>query len=102
MRKKGPMTLPQQIQIEVVDSSSDLASVLRKCSILAQRLGQEGFKDWVIHELEGYPDAQEVPPHRVCRCSTVLGHFIGVFGRETRNVQIPASSIPDWLRVHLT
>ena len=96
------MTLLQQIQMEVVDSSSDLASVLRKCRILAQRLGHEGFKEWVIHELEGYPIGSELPEYRVSSRTVVLGHFFGAFGRRMNNVPIPASSIPDEVRKLLT
>src|SRR2546422_102219 len=96
------MSLLQQIQMEVVDSSSDLSSILRKCRILAQRLAHEGFKEWIIHELEGYPDGSDLPEYRVCRRGVVLGHFVGAFGSEVKNVQIPTSSLPERFRVPLT
>ena len=96
------MTLLQQIQMEVVDSSSDLASVLRKCRILAQRLGHEGFKEWVIHELDGYPPGKDLPDYRICRHNIVIGHFFGAFGRELKGAQIPQSSIPEEFREMLT
>ncbi len=96
------MTLLQQIQMEVIDSSSDLTSILRKCRILAQRLGHDGFKEWVIRELEGYPPGSELPDYRICRRGVILGHFFGAFGRELKNVQIPSTSIPERFRTTLT
>jgi AbiTii len=99
---RSTVTLLSQIQAEVVDPGSDLASILRKCRILAQRLGHEGFKEWVIHELDGYPDVMSLPDYRVCRRCAVLGHFLGAFGREIKNAQIPASAIPEDFRDDLT
>jgi hypothetical protein len=88
--------------MEVVDSSSDLSNVLRKCRILAQRLNHEGFKQWVAHELEGYPPGSELPDYRVCRHNMVLGHFVGPFGSGIKGAQIPHSAIPDEFRDMLT
>jgi hypothetical protein len=96
------MTLLQQIQMEVVDSSSDLPSVLRKCRILAQRLDHDGFKQWVIYELEGYPNAQDVPPYRITNRALILGIFSGPFGSGINNAQIPKSAIPQQWRRRLT
>ena len=53
------MTLLQQIQNEAVDASGDVAPLLRRCRILAQRLAVDEFKSWVIWELEGYPTDEE-------------------------------------------
>jgi AbiTii len=96
------MTLLQQILTESVDSSSDLASILRKCRVLAQRLGHDGFKDWVTHELEGYPDGSELPPYRISRNNLVLGHFVGGLGQQVSGAQIADSSIPEEFRDMLT
>jgi len=69
------MTLLQQIQTEAVDTHSDLATPLRKCRILAQRLGVPEFKDWVIHELEGYPAEAELPEYRVIHTPLISRTF---------------------------
>ena len=58
------MTLLQEIQRETSSSGGDLATILRKCKILAARLGSEEFARWITWELDGYPDDQPMPPYR--------------------------------------
>ena len=58
------MTLLQEIQAETSSSGGDLATILRKCKILAARLGSEEFARWITWELDGYPDDQPIPPYR--------------------------------------
>ena len=58
------MTLLQGIQTETSSSGGDLAIILRKCKILAARLGSEEFARWITWELDGYPDDQATPPYR--------------------------------------
>ena len=58
------MTLLQEIQTETSSSGGDLATILRKCKILAARLGSEEFALWITWELDGYPDGQPIPPYR--------------------------------------
>ncbi|WP_411860517.1 AbiTii domain-containing protein [Klebsiella aerogenes] len=50
------MSLLREIQQAATDPSFDLPSLLRKCKILASRLGSPEFKQWVNFELNGYPD----------------------------------------------
>lgn len=91
------MTLLQQIQNEVVDSKSDLSSTLRKCRILAERLKNEEFKQWVSFELEGYDSPKSVPKYRIASCMC-QGHFVGAFGRQIRNAQVPFLSVHEDFR----
>ena len=58
------MTLLQEIQAETSSSGGDLATILRKCKILAARLGSEEFARWITWELDGYPDDQPIPSYR--------------------------------------
>jgi AbiTii len=58
------MSLLREIQTEVANADSDLAAVLRKCKILAARLGSEEFGEWLSWELNGYPEGKEVPAYR--------------------------------------
>ncbi len=88
-------TLLHQIQGEAVNSSSDLPSLLRKCRILAQRLGNLEFKSWVIQELEGYSTLEGLPDYRILNRAILLGHYFGSFGTEVKNVQIPMSAIDE-------
>lgn len=57
------MTLLQEIQHDAVSSDVPLATVLRKCKILASRLGHQAFKNWVEQELNGY-NGSELPEYR--------------------------------------
>jgi hypothetical protein len=87
------MTLLREIQAAAVDSTVHLPDLLRKCKILAARLGSPEFKAWVDHELNGYPGADTVPPYRVLRLQS-YGSFVGAFGRRASNMPIPPSCIP--------
>ncbi len=48
------MSLLREIQNAAVDETVSLAVLLRKCKILAARLGNIEFKTWVDKELNGY------------------------------------------------
>jgi hypothetical protein len=91
------MTLLQEIQGEAVDAKSDLATLLRKCRILAARLKNEEFKNWVQHELDGYPPNAPLPDYRKAQVQS-YGHFMGPFGSGLRNAPIPLMSIPEEYR----
>ena len=81
------MTILEDIQNSAVDSKSDLATLLRKCKVLAARLGSQPLEDWVLWESNGYPDSIPVPNYRVWSLE-VKGHFASPLGL-TRNVPIP-------------
>jgi hypothetical protein len=89
------MTLLQQIQTEAVGNDVDLAVILRKCRVLAQRLKNEEFKQWVVAELDGYQEEQPVPEYRVVTNVPCYGTLFGTFQRQVRNFQIPKHRIPE-------
>ena len=91
------MSLLKDIQDAVVDSNSDLPTILRKCRILASRLKNTELKNWVQHELDGYPDESELPDYRKAK-SQSKGHFSGPFGSGMKNAPIPSISIPEKFR----
>jgi len=91
------MTLLQEIQKEAVDGSSDLPTLLRKCRILAARLKNDKFKNWIQYELDGYPSSADLPDYRKMQCQSI-GHFFGSFGRALRNTPIPTTCIPKQFR----
>jgi hypothetical protein len=95
------MTLLSQIQSEAVDGGSDIGTLLRRCRVLAQRLGVEEFKTWVVNELEGYPNDLGLPNYRIIKTPLILGAFMGPFGSRIENAQIPISSIPERMREFL-
>jgi len=82
------MSLLEEIQREAVDSNSDLGALLRKCKLLAARLGSQALEDWLIWESNGYPNNISVPDYRTWTLK-IKGHFSGPFGSGLRNADIP-------------
>ena len=91
------MSLLREIQADAIDANVDISVVLRKCKILAARLGNEDFKLWVEHELNGYTSEEDVPEYRILHVES-YGHFSGFRGSGVRNAPIPPSSIPEQFR----
>lgn len=91
------MSLLRDIQETAVSSDSDVATLLRKCKILAARLGNAEFKHWVDQELNGYDDSTMLPEYRKLNVESV-GHFSGAFGSGLRNAPIPPSCLPKELQ----
>ncbi len=89
-------TLLQQIEEEAVDSKSDVASLLRKCQILAARLRNDSLKDWIRCELNGYPNVMDLPEYRVVPCQS-FGNFFGL-GKTLNNAPIPEMCVPEQIR----
>lgn len=87
------MTLLEEIQNEAVDSNSDVAALLRKCKLLAARLHSNQLANWVEWELNGYPEAVEVPEYRIWTLQ-VKGHFAGPFGASLNAVSVPTACLP--------
>ena len=94
------MSLLRDIQASAVDSRLPLTSLLRKCKILAVRLGSDDFKGWIDAELNGYSSKDAVPQYRVLRVNS-KGHFSGPFQSGMRNADIPLFCIPEEFRENL-
>ncbi|HBO9749933.1 AbiTii domain-containing protein [Pseudomonas aeruginosa] len=86
------MSLLREIQDAAIDSNTELAVLLRKCKVLAARLGSPEFKQWVESELSGYNDIEALPEYRVLKVNS-KGHFSGPFQSGLRNADIPLSCI---------
>ena len=91
------MTLIEQIQQEAVDSKSDLGGLLRKCKVLAARLGSRSLEDWLLWESDGYPEGAEVPNYRVLPLQ-LKGNLSGPLGSGIRNAPIPLLCLPEKAR----
>ncbi len=91
------MTLIEEIQRDAVDSKSDLGALLRKCKLLAARLGSGPLEEWLLCESSGYPEASEVPAYRSWGLE-LKGNFAGPFGSGIRNAPIPMICVPDKFR----
>jgi len=90
-------TLLEDIQNDAVDASKDLSTLLRKCKLLAARLGSQQLEDWLLWESNGYPDDVRVPEYRVWPLR-VKGHFSGSFGSGIKNAPIPTVLLPKEVR----
>ena len=93
------MTILEDIQNSAVDASSDLATLLRKCKLLAARLGSQPLEDWVVWESNGYPDDSPVPDYRIWPLQ-VKGHFWGPYGARIEYAPIPFACLPKNARKH--
>lgn len=91
------MPLLEEIQTAAVDGNSDLGALLRKCKVLAARLGSQPLENWLLWESNGYPEDVEVPDYRVWPLE-IKGHFAGPFQSGLRNVPIPLLCIPEQIR----
>jgi hypothetical protein len=87
-------SLLTDIQQAAVDGSQSVATVLRKCAVLASRLKNVDFQKWVSHELNGYPAEADVPNYRKI-ASQAIGTFIGPFGSQMNNAPIPSAILPE-------
>ena len=68
MRKQADSklkTLLEQIEEEALDSSSNLADVLRTCIAFGSRSGSETLRGWATHELKGYTGDVSLPDYRI-------------------------------------
>lgn len=91
------MSLLREIQTAAIDSNQDLASLLRKCKVLAARLGSSEFKEWVERELSGYKSVEDLPDYRIFHVNS-KGNFSGAFGSGMKNADIPMVCIPEEFR----
>ena len=97
------MSLLREIQNDAVNSNVKVSDLLRKCKILAYRLGNTDFKNWVEYELNGYPkNLDELPEYRIFNNVTSKGHFSGAFGSGLRNADIPSNCFHKDFRKDLT
>lgn len=95
------MSLLRDIQNSAVDVNTDTATILRKCKILAARLGNVKFKEWIDFELNGYPSKDKLPSYRILNTIS-FGDFCGPFGSGARNLPIPPSCLPKEFREYIT
>lgn len=91
-----------EIQSAAVDPNHSVSDLLRKCQILAFRLKHEPFKQWVAHELNGYPDGSSLPPYRAEIHGQLKAQTAGPFGSGANNIEVPLSLIPESVRDEAT
>ncbi len=89
------MSLLADIQAACTEPQSDVARLLRLCLQLAARLKHQPLKQWVQHELNGYPDGIELPEYRV-HGTRSRGYFADRFAQAT--LDIPMSVLKEPLK----
>lgn len=90
------MTLLRDIQAAAINSEIDISTVLRQCKVLAYKLGNENFKNWVDQELNGYKNIDNLPDYRILSVDS-KGYFSGT-SRILKNADIPLLCIPEQFR----
>src|SRR5438105_11648610 len=94
------MSLLREIQSDLASPDGDVTSVLRKCKILAARLGSADFGTWVDWELNGYPEFQPTPDYRRLR-SNCYANFMNVAWRANKQ-SVPMALVPETFRDKLS
>lgn len=87
------MGLIQDAIAEARDRSVETADLLRTCQVVAFRLKHQGLKEWVNHELSGYPADDELPSYRVLDGLRLKGTFVNP-ARWMKGVDVPLGAIP--------
>jgi hypothetical protein len=70
-----------------------VATLLRKCLVLAHALKNDRLKIWSANELNGYAD-DEVPEYRKAP-APAKGLFVGPFGAQVNNQPIPPAMLQE-------
>jgi hypothetical protein len=88
------MKMLDEIIAGAVDHNFPIATVLRKCLILAHTLKNEKLKSWVQSELNGYDDPKALPDYRIASVQAV-GTFLGTFNRQINNQPLPSNALKE-------
>ncbi|MBB2921313.1 hypothetical protein [Cellulomonas cellasea] len=91
------MALLEQI-IDGASGEASISSLLRQLRVLASRTGGATLDAWVSSELNGYGPDEPLPPYRGPFRLAAFGHFLGSFGAQMKDAQIPPSTFPEELR----
>jgi AbiTii len=86
------MSLLRDFQDSCSAPEGDVTSILRKCKILAARLGSHEFEQWVEWELNGYPESKPTPEYRRLG-SSCYANFLSIGWRANRQ-SVALSIIP--------
>lgn len=64
-----------------------LSQGLTRTKLLQSKLKIDELKNWLTNELNGYSNQKNVPDYRIVNVK-IVGHFVGPFGKEWRNVPL--------------
>lgn len=88
------MGVLQDAIAEARNPSVSVADLLRTCQVLAFRLRHQALKEWVNHELSGYPKDVPIPDYRVLEGLRLKGNFANP-RRWIKNIEVPVSVLPE-------
>jgi len=94
MARRRKLNLITEIQDDILDPSIRLSSTLRKAKVLAYRLKNADFKEWVDQELNGYTSSTDTLPDYRELGSQSYGTFVGIV-KQLKNVPIPPLCLPE-------
>ena len=87
------MSLLWEIQKDLATPNGDVVGVLRKCKILAARLGSNELTQWVNFELDGYPESHPIPDYRVIDI-TYYASFMNIAWQVPKEL-VPMQLVPE-------
>src|SRR5437867_11120132 len=91
------MSILEQIQDAGISKDQAIADLLRRCKVLAVRLGSQELNHWVDRELNGYAPEDSLPDYRVAKVQS-RASLVGLFGRQATNIPLPLSAVPKEFR----
>ncbi len=91
--------LVTEIEKGALDSSTNLADVLRKCVALGGATGSAELRSWATRELKGYGADDEFPAYRITHALLFLD--AGVRGGRISGQQVPYGLLPDEIQATL-
>jgi hypothetical protein len=89
------LTLLLDIQDAAVGTDVPLAVLLRKCQVLAARLGHDALRDWARSEVEGYRAVADLPDYRKTGPLEAVGSFMRGGVQFWPRLPIPRGSVPE-------
>jgi hypothetical protein len=91
------VSLLDQIQSDAINPDVDVTVLLRKCKVLAARLGSRALEKWVDSELGGYAADPPLPPYRIGPALALRGNFMNSAYQAT-GISVPLGALPEDLR----
>jgi hypothetical protein len=87
--------LLREIQADAINADVPIATVLRKCAVLAAQLKNVELRDWAFHELNGYGD-DDIPTYRVIPAPALAN--ITASGWQHKSAPLASILLPDKLQ----
>lgn len=90
-------SLFSEIQNDILNPSSNITDILRKCSVLAYKINNDTFIKWTELELDGYDGDDAIPDYRIVG-TVIRGDFSNRAGANHSALQIDKHLLPDFLQ----